>query len=238
MPYDVNSIALAASRKLTQLDFISNNLANSSTTGFKTEHMYFSMNGRAAQEKASMKFGPTSSAMDFSAGNMHSTGNPLDVAISGDGFFTVQGKNGVEYTRSGNFVLNSKGELCTTGGDVVLGEQGKIIVNGRVVRIESDGTVNVDGSIAGKLKISAFANPSQIGRSATASFSDKSNKAGVKQAVNYSLLTGSLEESNVNVMKESIEMIDINRSFEAYQKIITTIQDFDKISTNRIGKLI
>jgi flagellar basal body rod protein FlgG len=237
MSYDVHSIALAASRKLTQLDLISNNLSNSSTIGFKTEHLYYSMKGRPAQENAPIEFGQTSSAMDFSTGTMRKTGNPLDAAISEDGFFTIEGKNGVEYTRNGGFVMNGKGELTTPSGNAVLGEQGRIKVNGNIVKIESDGTINVDGNIAGKLKISTFTNPSQMSRGSIVSFTDSDN-AGVKQADKYAIYGGYLEESNVNVMKESIDMIDINRSFEAYQKIIATLQDFDKISTNRIGKLI
>jgi hypothetical protein len=87
MSYDVNDVAVAGSRKLTQLDFIANNLANISTNGFKSEHLYYAIKGREAQEGARSDLGRTSTFVDFTQGTVQRTGNPLDAAIEGDGFF-------------------------------------------------------------------------------------------------------------------------------------------------------
>jgi flagellar basal-body rod protein FlgF len=237
MRYDVNDVAIAGARKLTQLDFVANNVANASTPGFKSEHLYYAMKGRAAQENSRVDLGPTSTKIDFAQGTLNRTGNKFDLAIEGDGFFTIQTKNGIAYTRNGNFILNKNNEIITHAGDYVLGESGKIVISGESVVIDSDGSIQVDGSVAGKLRITAFSNPGDVSRAAAGQYMD-SGKAGPKKANNYSMASGYLEMSNVNAVKEMVDMMDIQRTFETYQKIILTMSDFDKISTNRIGKLI
>ena len=237
MRYDVNDVAIAGSRKLTQLDFVANNVANASTPGFKSEHLYYAMKGRAAQEDSRVDLGPTSTKIDFAQGTLNRTGNKFDLAIEGDGYFTIQTRNGIAYTRNGNFILNKNNEIITHAGDYVLGESGKIVISGEEVSIDGDGSIQVDGSVAGKLRITAFSNSGDVSRAAAGQYLD-SGKAGPKKADNYKIASGYLEMSNVNAVKEMVEMIDIQRTFETYQKIILTMSEFDKISTNRIGKLI
>ncbi len=237
MLYDVNDVAIAGARKLTQLDFVANNVANSSTPGFKSEHLYYAMKGRAAQENSLVDLGQTATTIDFSQGTLNRTGNKFDLAIEGGGFFTIQTKNGIAYTRNGNFILNKNNELITPAGDYVLGEAGKIVISGESVGIDADGSIQVDGSAVGKLKIAAFSNPGDVNRSASGQYVD-GGKVGPKKADNYHVASGYLEMSNVNAVKEMVDMMDIQRTFETYQKIILTMSDFDKISTNRIGKLI
>jgi len=87
------------------------------------------------------------------------------------------------------------------------------------------------------IKITAFSNPNDISRAAAGLYVD-GGKAGSKNADNYKIASGYLEMSNVSAVKEMVDMIDIQRTFETYQKIILTMSDLDKISTNRIGKLI
>jgi len=237
MSYNISDIAIAGARKLTQLDFVANNLANASTTGFKSEHLYYAMKGKQAQENARPDLGPTVTGLNFAQGTLQITGNALDMAIEGDGYFTIQGKNSTGYTRNGSFVLNNKNELVAQNGDYVLGENSRpIVINGKKVQIDNDGTIHVDDSIAGKLKIAAFNNPRELSRTADSKFLDD-GKAGLKKADKYRISSGYLEMSNVNSVKEMVEMMDIHRTFETYQKIILTMADFDKLSTNRIGKL-
>jgi len=237
MRYDVNDIAIAGARKLTQLDFVANNVANASTPGFKSEHLYYAMKGKAAQENSDVDLGQTATKIDFAQGTLNRTGNKFDLAIESDGFFTLQTKNGIAYTRNGSFILNKNNELVTPAGDYVLGESGKIVISGQSVEIDNDGSIQVDGSVAGKLRITAFSNPGDISRAAAGQYVD-SGKAGPKNASNYKIGSGYLEMSNVNAVKEMVDMIDIQRTFETYQKIILTMSDFDRISTSRLGKLI
>jgi flagellar basal-body rod protein FlgG len=236
MGYEISDIAIAGGRKLTQLDFIANNLANISTTGFKSEHLYYAMKGKESQEGARSDLGLTSVVMDFAQGTLQATGNPLDVAIEGDGFFAIQQNDGTTYTRNGSFVMNKNKEIVTTTGAKVLGESGPIIINGAQVNIDADGTVRVDGNMAGKFKIVSFASPGQLTRTAGGQYIDEGN-AGLKKNETYRVSSGYLEMSNVNAMKEMVEMIDGHRSFETYQKIIQTMSDLDKLSTSRIGRL-
>ena len=237
MSYDINDVAIAGARKLTQLDFVANNVANASTPGFKSEHLYYAMKGKAAQENSRVDLGPTTTTIDFAQGTLNRTGNKFDLAIEGDGYFTIQTRNGIAYTRNGNFILNKNNEIITHAGDYVLGESGKIVISGEEVSIDGDGSIQVDGSVAGKLRITAFSNPGDITRADVGQYMD-SGKAGPKKANNYSMASGYLEMSNVNVAKEMVDMMDIQRTFETYQKIILTMSDFDKISTSRIGRLI
>lgn len=237
MLYDVTDMGRAGARKLTQLDFVANNIANASTTGFKSEHLYYAMKGKQVQEGALMELGPTVSKMDFSQGTLRVTGNTLDMGIEGNGFFTIQTKKGTAYTRNGNFLLNKNNELITTSGEDVLGETGnKIVIPQGKIMISEDGSIYSDENLVGKLKISAFKDPSGLSRSSDGRFVDD-GKAGLIKATDYKIAGGYLEMSNVNAVKEMTDMMEIQRTFETYQKVILTLQDMDKIATNQIGKL-
>ncbi|MFO7569588.1 MAG: flagellar basal-body rod protein FlgF [Smithellaceae bacterium] len=237
MRFDVTDVAMAGARKLTQLDFVANNLANASTPGFKSEHLYYAMTGKKAQEGAMMDLAPTSTRMDLSQGTLSLTGNSLDLAIEGEGYFTIQTRQGNAYTRNGSFVINRNKELVTSSGEPVLGDAGKIIIDGEKLHVDTDGTVYVDEAAVGKIRVSAFTNPHALTRSAEGRFVDDGS-AGAKTAAGYRISSGYLEMSNTNAIKEMVSMMEIQRAFETYQKVILTLTDMDKISTNRIGKLI
>jgi len=236
MGFDIRDIAQAGSRKITQLDYVTHNLANVATPGFKSEHLYYAIKNNQTQETFVDALGPMIASKDFSQGTLQKTGRELDLAIEGDGYFVIEKKTSTAYSRNGSFVLNNKNELVTSGGDYVLGESGHIVINGNSVQIGADGTVTVDGNTAGKVKIVAFEKPGNLTRGPEGHYIDD-QAAGVKKAENSRIAAGYLEMSNVSAVKEMIEMMDVQRSFETYQKIITTLADLDKISTNRIGKL-
>lgn len=237
MLYDVTDIGLAGSRKLLELDFVTNNVANSSTTGFKAEHLYYAMRGKEIDQGVAPGLGPTVAAIDFSQGTLQTTGNILDLAIEGDGFFTIQTNKGIAYTRDGSFILNKNKELVTGQGDHVLGDAGKIVIDGTSVKINYEGMIYVDEIPVGKIKVTAFDNPQLLTRSEDGRYTDHAG-ALPKKATNYKINSGYLEMSNVNAVREMTDMINLQRTFETYQKIILTLQDMDKISTTRIGKLV
>ena len=150
--------ACAGLRAQTQtLEMVANNLANLNTTGFRAHEATFRslLAGNAAVShnalnRAVNDFGVLGgSRVDLHAGNLGETGNPLDLAIEGEGFFAVQGRGQVLYTRNGNFRVSSSGQLITSEGDPVLGEQGLISVPSGQVAVGADGTLSVDGAIAG-----------------------------------------------------------------------------------------
>lgn len=242
MNFNITDIAHAGDRVVTRLDLAANNLANVSTPGFKSEHLFYATAAINDQEKDkrntvnTLNFQETK-RIDFSQGQLGKTGNKLDMAIEGEGFFTIQQKEGVSYTRNGSFAVNKNNELVTKKGLAVLGESGPIKVSGTSVEIAGDGTVIVDGINAGKLKITAFKEQDKLFRVNESQYIDKGNAGGMK-AEKYRVENGSLESSNASAVKEMVDMMDIHRTFETYQKIILTLTDLDKISVSRIGKLI
>jgi len=151
-------------------------------------------------------------------------------------FFTIQTRQGDAYTRNGSFALNKNKELVTLNGEYVLGQAGKIVIDGKDVSIDKDGTISVDGNPSGKLKIVDFGNAQALTRSGEGRFLD-SGKAELKEAGSYRIAGGYLEMSNVNAVREMTDMIEIQRAFETYQKVILTLQTMDNIATNRIGKV-
>ena len=232
MSYGIGDLAKVAANAMLQLDVVSHNLANLSTPGFKVEHLY---PGDKTADNKGDSGGGGFIMVDHSPGLLQKTDNTLDVAIQGGGFFVIENKAEVAYTRKGNFSI-SKNALVTQSGDNVLGEAGPIRINGKHVTIESNGTVLVDGTEAGKLRVVSFDNRQNLLRRGDGLFTDPGT-AGNKKEAAPDLINRHLELANVNAIKEMADMIDIQRSFESYQKVMQTIQDMDKLSISRVGRL-
>jgi flagellar basal-body rod protein FlgF len=232
MAYGINEIANICNSTLSQLDVVSHNLANLATPGFKVEHLY---PGDKNPANSGDVAGKSFIVVDHSPGLMQKTDNVLDVAVQGEGFFVIEQKTGVAYTRKGNFSIY-KNELVTQSGDRVLGEAGPIKINGHEVTIENNGTVMVDGTEAARLQLASFDKRSNLVRRGDGLFTDPGTSVNKKVAT-PDLIPRHLELANVNAIKEMADMIDIQRSFESYQKVMQTIQDLDKLSTSRVGRL-
>jgi len=234
---EMQSTADAFNRNCLLLDQVTSNLANAGTTGFKAERMFFQASeGEADGEAVSFYSYTPFVRTDFTEGVSLKTGNPLDLSIQGDGFFSVETPEGEAYTKKGNFTVNGKGEIVTVTGDPVLGESGRLVIEGQEVSVGADGTITVDGTVAGKLKITGFRNEDALERAENCCFRD-GGQGDPYRPDDVTVQSGFVEQSNVNVVQHMIEMIDIHRSLESYQKIIQTLADQDKMSTNRIGRL-
>lgn len=233
----IEMLANAAIKQISRLDCTAHNIANVNTPGFKSERFQFlkEISGERSNEGSSAQE-PTTT-IDYSPGILQKTGNGLDLAINGKGFFAVQTKDDVVYTKDGRFTLNKNGELVTRAGDYVLGRKGKIIIEGTDIRISQDGVIKVDGDDVDALKIVSFSEPSALIKLNMGLYRDPDNLAGAKKEGNSRIQSGYLELSNVKVIREMVEMINIQRTFESYQKAILTVSEQDKLSTNRIGKL-
>lgn len=238
MIYGIYDLVDVSTRKISQLDAVTNNIANASTPGFKAEHLHFAMK----DDRGVLADGQTSSyapimMVDFSQGGIQKTGNVMDMAIHGKGFFSVETKNGVAYTRRGNFTLDRNNELVTQSGDYVLDTNGKhIVINGDELEVDNQGTIRVDGNETGRLKIVAFDRDRALTSRGDGLYSDPGN-AGLKTLDKPEVTPGSLENANVQALREMVDMINIQHSFETYQKAIQTISDLDKLSTGRVGRL-
>ncbi|HRR41913.1 MAG TPA: flagellar basal-body rod protein FlgF [Syntrophales bacterium] len=231
----IGELVDATNRVMPRLDSIANNISNMGTSGFKADRLYYLKEKDPSSGGAGMKTTPLL-VVDFSQGSLAATGNPLDLAVKGDGFFVVKTKNGEAYTRKGNFTVNKNNELVTQDGDLLVGESGKITLNGNNVVVSENGEVSVDGNRVGKLKIVKFAKPSLLVRDGNGLFSDPGG-AGLGMNDKPEVQAGFLEMSNVQSIREMVEMINVQRTVDIYQKGIQTISEQDKLSTSRVGRV-
>ena len=237
MTNGIEILANAAIRQISRLDCVTHNIANVNTPGFKAERFHFL---KASSEKMAKEGRPAqgpSTSVNYSRGVIQKTGNALDLAIDGKGFFAIQTKAGVAYTKDGRFTLSNNGELVTLAGDYVLGRGGNITIKGNDIQIGKEGVISVDGNEVDALKIESFREPSALIKINTGLYRNPDNLAGAKTEENVYVQSGYLELSNVQVIREMVEMINIHRTFESYQKVILTISEQDRSSTTRVGRL-
>lgn len=163
--------------------------------------------------------------MSTEVGPIQVTENPLDAAIAGEGYFTVQdGAGNIFYTRSGHFQRSAEGQLVTHDGMSVLGEGGPVeFGDAAMLSIDDGGRVIADGEVIGTLQIVTFENPTylqQAGRTTLASNGDSGVPVPI-EAQEIHLEGGALEMSNVNVVEEMVRMMEAHRAYEAASKTIT-----------------
>jgi len=234
-----------------RLDQIANNLANVNTAGYKQHRVVFDIPASTdLGNKVSMNSEPVPAALlknhsinfdvvgDFSQGTIQHTGNSLDLALSGSGFFEIETPQGIRYTRNGNFTLNSEGKLVTQDGFPVIGENGNIIIKGNNISISPGGKISVDGRQIDSIKLIDFPKPYGLKRLKNSLYGlvntnikeEKSNEVEIKQ--------GFLELSNINPISEMTRMINVMRSYESYQKVITMYDVITSKVVNELGRLM
>ncbi|HEX6972394.1 MAG TPA: flagellar hook-basal body protein, partial [Limnochordia bacterium] len=148
------------------------------------------------------------------------TGNPLDAAIVGTGFFAVEMPDGtVAYTRAGSFSRSADGWLVTQDGRRVLGMSGAIAIDGRDVRIDEAGRIYADGALAGQLVLWEFSDSTALQKLGSNLFAATA-AAGPPVPREPTLSVGSIEASNVNVVSEMVNLISVQRAYEAAQRAV------------------
>lgn len=222
-------------------DLISNDLANASTPGYKAdnaEQASFSdlllWNSSTGAPVGSLSMGSriTQVVTDLSQGPLQNTGNPLDVALEGSGFFAVQTSGGVRYTRDGQFVVDGRGRLTTATGDLVLGTSGKPITVGAAdpssISIDQRGTVKAGNRTVGTLAVMSLTGAVKQGDTLFA------GTPGVRPA-GTTVVQGSLEGSGVQPAAAMVDMIVSFRSYETTQRAIQSIDTELGRSANSVG---
>jgi len=260
----LRALYTAASGMVAQqmnLDNIANNLANSSTAGFYGRRLQFSdlvyqnlvMPGAAATEQTTVAAGlqvglgtmPRASEVVQTQGNFTSTGNPLDLAIQGLGFFQITMPDGsIAYTRAGSFHLDAQGNIVTADGNP-LQPNITIPANATTITIGSDGTVSVTepGQIAaqqvGSIQLAMFPNPgglNSVGNNlmlaTTASGDPIVGAPGAAEGLG-TIQQGMLEQSNVDIVQEFVDMIVAQRAYESNSRVVTSadqmLQDLNQL---------
>lgn len=209
------------------LDTVANNLANTSTPGYRAHHDIFSsVLARASMghlsniNQAINNYGILGgSQLDLSQGNLERTGNDLDLAIEGKGFFVVQTAAGQVYTRNGNFHVSTAGQLVTSEGDAVLGQQGPIPIVGGPVSISADGTISINGAVAGSIKMVEFPTGTQLESVGKTYYSAPANSATT--ATQSLIQQGTLESSNANPVTGAVELVAVQRYAELMQRALS-----------------
>ncbi len=244
----------------TQLDAIAHNLANTGTNGYKRSHavfedlMYQNLRqvGANTSEQTTLPTGlqmglgvrAVGMARNFSQGNLQSTGNPLDMAIKGQGFFQIQMPDGTAaYTRDGSFQLNAQGQIVTQNGYLV---QPGITVpaNAQTVTVATDGTVTATlpnqsaPQTLGQLQLAGFANPAGLEPRGENLFTETASSGTPTAGAPLSGGLGALaqnfvEGSNVNMVEELVSMIQTQRAYEINSKAIQTSDQM----LQRLGQL-
>ena len=242
--YAVTSGGLAAEARL---EAVAQNLANLGTAGYKAERLVFRvrpLDGGPAVEidpvlgRTAAQVVETATVRDFSQGPVRPSGNPLDAAILGEGFFAVATPRGERYTRAGSFTRDGDGYLVTQHGERVQGEQGDLQLGVGEAAIGGDGTVVVDGARVGRLKVVGFgAEPALLPEGATLFAPVPGTAATPLDASAVQLEGGALEGANVDAVTGMIELVDVARGFEAYMHAMQRLDEVAQRSINDVGRV-
>jgi flagellar basal-body rod protein FlgF len=248
-----NTMYVGLSKQLLlqrELDIVANNLANVDTTGFKVESM---VSGTDSTTKARtigvtqpVQFAVDNGlARDFTQGGLSKTGAPLDMAISGQGFFQVQTASGTQYTRDGRFATNTQSQLVTQSGDPVLDESGspiQINPQGNPPVIGRDGTItqSIAGQlgvqVVGRIGVVSFADLSALSKQGDGLYSVTSNETP-QPATDAVVQQGMLEGSNVQPIVQITDLIRINRAYEMVSQLLSSTADLSSSTIQQLGSV-
>jgi flagellar basal-body rod protein FlgF len=241
------SAASGMRARMESLEMLANNLANASTGGYKSDREFYSLfvSPEAAEAEADGITGSPdrlpvveSQYTDYSQGMIRSTGNPLDFALSGRGFFVVSGPTGPLYTRNGSFRLSPAGTLVTADGLEVRSKDGKAIQSKSTSPLEAglDGTINQDGQPIGQLETVSFDEPTQLNKQGMNYFYriDPKTSAAVSTA---EIHQGKLESSNVGSAEAAVRLISVMRQFEMLSKAVNIGADMDKQALQEVARV-
>jgi len=208
-----------AMAQMRRMDVTAQDMANANTTGYKGDRLAFSevlAERLPAEDRSGGWVAVADQRTQFSQGGIQMTGNPLNLALEGDGVFVVQTARGERYTRNGGFTLSPDGTIITPQGDALLGEGGPMQITGTKIEIAGDGTVQSEQGEVGRIRIVRFVDPNQVAKEGANLF--RAAPANVAEAPGVRVVQGGLEQSNVSPIDSMVSLISINRQFEAYQR--------------------
>ena len=228
MSFDIYPALSGATATWTQMELISNNMANSSTSGFKAGEIAFELSGTGGD--GDVYVGTTESMIDHSDGNIIKDDDPTHLALQGNGFFAIQTPEGMMLSRNGRFSLNARGELVTGQGNPLLDTGGNAIAipPGESLQVTTSGEVL--GSKSGHLaQIHVVTGP------AVPESANIWRPTGALQtSESFTITQGALEGSNVDPMATMVDLIEASRYFEVFQKAMQASDELDQ-RVNKLG---
>ncbi len=235
-----NAGYIALSRQMVlrrEMDVIANNMANINTPAYKGQSMLFVEYLETSDSGEKMSFvQDVALVRNLTEGQMTTTDNPLDLAISGEAYFEIDTPTGSRYSRNGTFQLNADGELVTSSGERVLGEGGNPItlpLNSSDVTITRDGTISTDQGPAGRLRLVRFENEQALVKLADGLYdADGQNPL---PAEGTEVLQGAIEGSNVQGIIELTRMIETVRSYSATGRMVNDEHERQRRAIQTLG---
>lgn len=239
-----------------RMSAIANNLANVNTTAYKKDTMAFHdvftryahdyvvstethLRGKEMFPRPKIMAKPrlADQTVDFSQGSLQKTGNQLDFALSGEGFFKVQAGDGTLYTRAGNFLVDNGGTLVTQQGEPVLVDGGPLVLPpGAKLTSNQSGELFIDGQPAGSFDLVTFENLRDLERIGGNKYRAAEDAAETPPE-DLSLEQGYVEKGNVEVVTEMVEMIETQRAFEMYSKVLTGTDQLDRKMVTSLSRI-
>jgi flagellar basal-body rod protein FlgF/flagellar basal-body rod protein FlgG len=227
------------------LDTAASNLANAQTPGYRAEREYF-RSALLGPSAADSQLGQTvnnygllgGDRLSSAQGALQSTGNPLDLAIEGEGFFQIDTSNGIRYTRDGSFHRAQNGQLVTSAGEPVLSASGKPIqIPPGQVTVGADGSVSVAGGTVASVAVLTFPAGTQLTPEGANRYIAPSS-AQPQAAKTSSIHQGALEAANQDVIQASLDLVVMQREAEMMQKALTVFHtEFNKIATEDLPRV-
>ncbi len=242
--YNLTSGVLTQNRNL---NVISNNMVNVSSPGYKKDTMVSSTFQNEMQYRLGNKGSGASLALNnlskirtaqetqvsYEQGAFEETGNPLDVALSQEGFFVVQTSSGEQYTRNGSFIIDGEGYLALPSIGRIMGQSGPILLNTDKVKIDTDGTINTeDGRNLGKIRVVDFDNYDNLQKTPSGLFRGQ----GARET-NSAMIQHTLERSNVSMVSEMTAMMTSQRAIQSAAQVIKIYDQLMAKATTEIGRL-
>jgi flagellar basal body rod protein FlgG len=222
---------------MESLELLANNVANASTGGYKADREFYSLYASSEAEGDPTATMPLIEKpwIDFSQGMLHNTGNSLDLALKGKGFFAVEGPSGPLYTRNGSFSLAKDGRLVTAEGYAVRSSGGGTLTlqANRPIEILSDGTVRQDGNVAGQIELADFDASAPIAKHGSNYFRVSGTAARSTAAVEQ----GKLEASNTGTAESAVRLVSVLRQFEMLQKAVSLSADMNRRAVEEVAKV-
>jgi flagellar basal-body rod protein FlgG len=231
----IYTAARALDSRMRNLDIVANNLANVNTAGYKRELPFSEVIDQYGNTQIQQ-------ASDFRPGDLAQTSNPLDMAVSGNGFFVVQNENGLEITRNGKFSISSDGYLVNQQGYKVLGKNGAINIDKLqlneqgAITVSNSGEIKCGDQIIDNLLVVKPEDPQDSARTSGENFIVGTNGFNTTPESEYQIRQGYVEESNVNPIKEMQDMILLNNQYDSAHKMINYL-DKSLDEANQIGKV-
>jgi flagellar basal-body rod protein FlgF len=220
--------------RMDSLDMLANNMANSGTTGFKTDREFYNLYEQSLPVVERQY-------TDYSQGQILLTGNPLNVALNGKGFFALNAPSGVVYTRAGSFHVSTTNQLETAEGYTVR----NVLDNGKPITVDptqaidiaKDGTVRQSGQDLGQIEIAQPASPSDTLKKLGSTYFGFWDKNGVAPlATDTEVLQGQIEQSNVPVGDSAVKLVSVMRQFEMMQKAINLGTEMNKQALTDVAR--